>query len=145
MTESSSEAGTSADETSTDESTATKSPARKRTTKKGTAKKGATKKSPPRKASARTEPPRPKRMNGARVANEAARQLLELTGKEFEGIIGLARTDDGWKVEVEVLELRRIPNTTDVLASYEVTVDSDGELEGYERLHRYVRGSAGDD
>ncbi len=42
-----------------------------------------------------------------------------------------------------MLELRRIPNTTDVLAIYEVTVDSDGDLEGYRRLHRYVRGRPG--
>jgi hypothetical protein len=44
-------------------------------------------------------------------------------------------------VQVEVLELRRVPNTTDVLAVYEVSVDRDGDLEGYTRLHRYVRGT----
>jgi len=138
MTETSSEAGNA------DEGTATKSAARKRAPRKSTAKKGAAKKSSPRKASARTEPAR-KKMTGARVAEEAARQLLDLTGKDPEGIIGLERTDDGWKVVVEVLELRRIPNTTDVLATYEVTVDDDGDLEGYKRLHRYVRGTPGDD
>ena len=143
MTETSSEAGASADETSADEGTATKGPARKRAPRKTTAKKGAAKKAAPRKASARTEPA-PKKMTGARVAGEAARQLLQLTGKEPEGIIGLERTDDGWKVVVEVLELRRIPNTTDVLATFEVTVDNDGDLEGYKRLHRYVRGTPGD-
>ncbi len=117
----------------------------KSTTKKAAAKKAPAKQGSARRASARTEPARPKRMTGARVAEEAARQLLELTGKEAEGITGLERTEDGWRVTVEVLELRRIPNTTDVLASYEVTVDSDGELEGYKRLHRYVRGTPGDD
>jgi len=137
-TESSTENENAAEE-SADEGTAKKAPARKRTTKKSTARKSA-----PRKASARTEPARPRRMTGTRVAGEAARQLLELTGKQAEGVIGLERTEDGWKVEIEVLELSRIPNTTDVLASYEVTVDSDGELEGYKRLHRYVRGTPGD-
>ena len=137
-TESSTENENAAEE-SADEGTAKKAPARKRTTKKSTARKSA-----PRKASARTEPARPRRMTGTRVAGEAARQLLELTGKQAEGVIGLERTEDGWKVEIEVLELSRIPNTTDVLASYEVTVDSDGELEGYKRLHRYVRGTPGE-
>lgn len=137
-TESSTENQNAAEE-SADEGTAKKAPARKRTTKKSTARKSA-----PRKASARTEPARPRRMTGTRVAGEAARQLLELTGKQAEGVIGLERTEDGWKVEIEVLELSRIPNTTDVLASYEVTVDSDGELEGYKRLHRYVRGTPGE-
>ena len=134
MSESSSEA-----EQSTDEGTAKKASARKRTTKKSPAKKAA-----PRKASARTEPARPKKMTGPRVAGEAVRQLLELTGKGAEGVIGLERTEDGWSVKIEVLELRRIPNTTDVLAIYEVTMDGDGELEGYRRLQRYVRGTPGE-
>jgi hypothetical protein len=82
------------------------------------------------------------RMKAAQIAEAAGRQLAELAGKEVEGVTGLERTDDGWTVHVEVLELRRIPNTTDVLASYEVTLDSDGDLEGYRRRDRYVRGSA---
>jgi hypothetical protein len=84
----------------------------------------------------------PRRPTAASVAENAARQLRELAGKEVEGVIGLERTDEGWKVQLDVLELRRVPNTTDVLASYEVLVDSDGELEGYRRVHRYVRGTA---
>ena len=31
-------------------------------------------------------------------------------------------------MQVEVLEVRRIPDTTDVLALYEVEVDTDGDL-----------------
>ena len=86
----------------------------------------------------------PKRAGATRVAAEAARQLLELTGKSAEGVTGLERTDDGWKVQVEVVEVRRIPDTTDVLALYEVTVSPDGELEGYRRLRRYTRGVPGE-
>ena len=138
MSESSSET-----EQSTNEGTAAKAPARKRAPRKA-GQKSPAKKSTPRKASARTEPARPKRMSGSRVAGAAVRQLLELTGKGAEGVIGLERTEDGWTVKIEVLELRRIPNTTDVLAIYEVTVDSDGELEGYRRLQRYVRGTPGE-
>ncbi|HSU75346.1 MAG TPA: gas vesicle protein GvpO [Terrabacter sp.] len=142
MSESSSETEQTSDEG------ATKAPAKKRAPRKSTPRKSTAKKSTtkanPRKASARTEPSRPKRMSGSRVAAEAVRQLLELTGKGAEGVIGLERTEDGWTVQIEVLELRRIPNTTDVLAAYEVTVDSDGELEGYRRLRRYVRGTPGD-
>jgi hypothetical protein len=79
------------------------------------------------------------------AAREAAQQLLALTGRDVEGVTGLERTDDGWRVEVEVVEVRRIPDTTDMLALYELTVDEDGELEGYRRLRRYTRGSAGDE
>ena len=66
-------------------------------------------------------------------------------GKTAEGISGLQRTDDGWNVQVEVLELSRVPNTTDVLASYEVEVDGEGELMGYRRVRRYVRGTPGEE
>ena len=114
--------------------------------KKTSAKKTSAKKTPaPRKrASApRAEADRPP--NPGRIAAEAARQLVELTGKEAEGVVGLDRSDDGWKVEVEVLEVSRIPNTTDVLAMYEVEVDGKGSLRGYRRVRRYVRGVPGED
>ena len=83
--------------------------------------------------------------SATRIATAAAQQLLELTGKESEGVVAISKDGDSWMVEVEVLELRRIPNTTDVLASYEVTVDTSGDLVGYKRLRRYTRGSAGDE
>lgn len=82
------------------------------------------------------------RMNGRRAAGLAATYLSEMTGKEFEGVVGIRKSGDDWSVEVEVLEMRRIPSTTDVLAVYEVTVDGSGELVGYERKARYVRGDA---
>jgi hypothetical protein len=114
--------------------------------KSTSAKKTSAKKSPaPRKkASApRAEADRPP--NAGRIAAEALRQLIELTGKDAEGVVGLDRSDDGWTVEVEVLEVSRIPNTTDVLALYEVQVDGRGSLQGYRRVRRYVRGAAGED
>ncbi len=77
------------------------------------------------------------------MAERAAEQLLDLTGKDPEGVTGLERTEDGWTVLVDVVELRRVPNTTDVLATYEVEVDTSGDLEGYRRVRRFVRGSAG--
>jgi hypothetical protein len=114
--------------------------------KSTSAKKTSAKKSPaPRKkASApRAEADRPP--SAGRIAAEALRQLIELTGKDAEGVVGLERSDDGWTVEVEVLEVSRIPNTTDVLALYEVEVDGRGSLQGYRRVRRYVRGAAGED
>jgi hypothetical protein len=79
------------------------------------------------------------------VAALAARQLRLLTGRDVEGAAGLERADDGWRVLLEVLEVARVPRSTDVLGLYEVTVDADGDVVGYERLRRFVRGQAGDD
>jgi hypothetical protein len=47
-----------------------------------------------------------------------------------------------WLVTVEVCELERVPNTTDVLASYIVQLDDNGGLLGYKRERRYLRGEA---
>jgi hypothetical protein len=58
-------------------------------------------------------------------------------------VLSLRKDEDGWKVTVEVVELRRIPSSTDLLGCYVVTLDDDGELVGYERTRRYQRGQAG--
>jgi hypothetical protein len=80
-----------------------------------------------------------------RVAAVALEQLAALTGRPSEGVVGIERDEDEWVVEIEVLELRRIPNTTDVLARYRVTADDSGEVTGYHRMQRYVRGAAGEE
>lgn len=98
-----------------------------------------------RSSSSRSNGQRRPKVSGPKVAGRAAQELLQLTGKDIEGIVGLERVDGAWKVEVEVLEVRRIPDTTDVLALYEVDADADGSLIGYRRLRRYGRGSPGQD
>ena len=117
----------------------------KKATSEGSEADGPPKKRAPAKRSAAPRASAPKRPTAIKVAQSAARQLLELTGREAEGVTGLERTDDGWKVIVEVVEVRRIPDTTDVLALYEVAVDEDGDLESYRRLRRYTRGVPGED
>ena len=80
----------------------------------------------------------------ASIARRATVELSELVGREPEGVVALDRTDDGWRVCVEMLELRRVPDTADLLAEYEVDVDEDGELVGYRRTRRYARGQGKD-
>ncbi|URM92449.1 gas vesicle protein [Streptomyces sp. MRC013] len=72
----------------------------------------------------------------------ACEQLAQLTGREPESVSSFHRTDDGWRLTVEVVELSRIPDTTSLLASYEVELDQDGGLTGYRRVRRYERGRA---
>jgi len=68
-------------------------------------------------------------------------QLEMLTNREAEGIVAIRTNDDGgWTVVVEVVESRHVPSTSDLLAEYEVILDSGGELESYSRGSRYVRG-----
>ncbi|MFE4055999.1 gas vesicle protein GvpO [Streptomyces sp. NPDC059096] len=78
----------------------------------------------------------------ARAAHAARDQLGHLISHRTEGVSGVRRTDDGWRVLVDVLELARIPDTTSLLASYEVLIDRDGELLEYRRVRRFRRGAA---
>jgi hypothetical protein len=72
----------------------------------------------------------------------AREQLTELMGRPVEAVLGLEPDDDGWVVTVQVVELARIPNSTDVLGEYAVTLDNDGDVTGYRRMRRYHRSQA---
>jgi len=86
--------------------------------------------------------PRPK---AAEVARQTAQDLADLIRKDPGLVTQVERTDEGWSVHVEVVELRRIPDTMDLMALYEVTVDDHGGLEGYRRIRRFVRGVPGEE
>ena len=72
-------------------------------------------------------------------------QLEDLTGRPTESVSALRRTDDGWEMRVEVVELERIPPTMNVIGSYDVELDAEGTLVGYERVRRYHRGQVDED
>ncbi|HZX05778.1 gas vesicle protein [Kribbella sp.] len=111
-----------------------KAPARKAPAKKAATKKAATK----RPAADR---PAPKRAPIRDVVLRSAGELADLIGQQPEGVVAVEQDGDGaWKVQVEVVESHRIPETTDILAVYELVADSNGELLSYRRLNRYVRG-----
>jgi hypothetical protein len=75
----------------------------------------------------------------------AREQVADVTGQAVETVSGLHRDSEGtWIVNVEVLELERVPNTMDLLASYEVTLNDDGDLLGFERRRRYHRAAVED-
>jgi hypothetical protein len=82
------------------------------------------------------------RLSAAELGQAALTTVQELTGYEPEAVTGLEWDGDAWQVTVDVLELARIPNTTDVLASYVVQLDEGGTLRGLRRTNRFVRGHA---
>jgi len=75
----------------------------------------------------------------AQLGQRALDELEALVGCPAEGVTAINRVDGGWTAMVDVLELERVPETTDVLASYEVTFDSDGQVTGYRRTGRFLR------
>ncbi|WP_191872272.1 gas vesicle protein GvpO [Streptomyces filipinensis] len=76
------------------------------------------------------------------VLRQARSQLAELTGLAPESVTSFEQTEDGWVLEVEVLELARVPDTMSLMAGYQVDIDQDGQLTGYRRVRRYERGRA---
>jgi hypothetical protein len=70
----------------------------------------------------------------------AREEVADVTGSTVETVSGFHRDkDNGWVVTVEVLELERVPNTMDLLATYNVSLSEDGEVLGFERSRRYHR------
>ncbi|GAA2915449.1 MULTISPECIES: gas vesicle protein GvpO [Streptomyces] len=80
------------------------------------------------------------RPNPMEVLRQARGQLEELTGMTAESVSSFEQTEHGWTLEVEVLELERVPDTMSLLASYQVELDGQGQLTGYRRVRRYERG-----
>jgi len=79
------------------------------------------------------------------LVQEARRHVSELTGLRAETVTSLNRAgDDRWVVTVEMLELERVPNTMDVLGTFEITLSQDGELLGFRRVGHRRRSSTED-
>ncbi|KUM69490.1 gas vesicle protein [Streptomyces curacoi] len=94
----------------------------------------------PRKAHpSERQTPAGSRVSATDALRSAIEQLSELLGRAPESVSSLRPTDQGWEAEVEVVELERIPETTSVMASYQVVLDPEGKLLAYERGRRYTR------
>jgi hypothetical protein len=72
------------------------------------------------------------------TVQRARRQLSALLERPVESVSAFERT----LVTLEAVEVSRIPESTDVLASYEVELDDDRNLRRYARVRRYIRSQA---
>lgn len=80
-----------------------------------------------------------RRVTAATAARKAKEQIQELVGFTAEQVTGVSRLDQGWLVTVEVLELRRIPETMDLLGVYDVELSRRGDVVGWRRTGRHHR------
>lgn len=86
------------------------------------------------------------KMSAREAIERVRRELPQLLGHPVDAVLGLEPDDGkGWNVTVQVVELSRIPHSTDVLGAYQVTLDKDGELQAYKRRRRYYRNQADED
>lgn len=79
------------------------------------------------------------RLSNSEAIQKTRAQLEEMIGRPVETVLGLRRGPEGWVITVQVVELQRIPASTDVLGSYEVEVDADASVVSYRRIKRYYR------
>lgn len=79
-------------------------------------------------------------MTGPEIAQRAKEQLAELTGLKPDTVSALSKDEEGWHVTVDIIEMKYVPDTRDVLATYEALLDDEGNLLSYQRTKRYHRG-----
>jgi Gas vesicle synthesis protein GvpO len=77
-----------------------------------------------------------------RLGEKVLEDITALVGCPAEGVTGVRRDGEGYVVTVEVLEVGRVPQTTDVMATYEVHTDDAGDVMEFSRKRRYLRGQA---
>ncbi len=79
------------------------------------------------------------RLRLADVMATAREEFEHLTGRQVETVSSVRPDESGWTLCLEVVELERIPASTSILGTYDVSVDRDGTVREYERTGRYHR------
>ena len=76
------------------------------------------------------------------LIEKARGELCKLTGLKASSIIGIVNGDNEWRISIEMVEKESIPDQMDILATYEVSIDEEGNLLGFERKSMRKRGDA---
>jgi len=74
------------------------------------------------------------------ICREAPVMIEGLLKKKAECVTGLSKEGDIWKVFVEVLERKAVPDTQDILGTYELKLTGDLDMTGYRRTGMRKRG-----
>jgi hypothetical protein len=76
------------------------------------------------------------------VIEKAKEGLGGLTTLKLNTVVGASKDEErgGWRVMVELLEKASIPDSMDLLGTYEVLLDEEGEIVGFERKGLRKRG-----
>ena len=72
-------------------------------------------------------------MNLREAVSSAIEQLAMLIHLEVDSVVSARRAGDGWHLTVELIERKAVPDTQDLLGTYEISLDSNGELMEYGR------------
>ena len=81
-----------------------------------------------------------KSVNITEICKKAPAIIESIVNKKAEGITSVSKDGEEWKVVIEVLERKAIPDTQDILNIYELKLTGDLELTGYKRIGMRHRG-----
>lgn len=73
-------------------------------------------------------------MTVPKLIEKAREQLAEATGLKLSSTLGASKDDKGWRISVEMIEKKSIPDGMDILATYEARLNSRGELLEFNRM-----------
>lgn len=68
------------------------------------------------------------------LIEKARKQLGEFTGLPLGSTVSARKDERGWRLQVEVVEKKSIPDGQDILATYELTVDKDANVLDFSRI-----------
>jgi len=68
------------------------------------------------------------------MVKKARQQLGELTGLDVASTVSARKDESGWCMQVEVVEKKSLPDSQDILATYELTLDEEGNLLNFTRV-----------
>jgi len=62
------------------------------------------------------------------LVEKATKEIQRITGHDVSTVMGVAKEEKGWKISMELVEKRSIPDQMDILALYEVWLGAEGNL-----------------
>ena len=74
------------------------------------------------------------------LAEQAKEQLAQVTGFKSVAIVGSYKDEEGWHITVDMLEMARIPESTDVIGTYVAVLDENGDLVKFDKKRARLRG-----
>lgn len=78
------------------------------------------------------------------ILTQTKRQMAAITGLSPETVARFDREDEGWCLAIDMVEHRAIPRTNDLLASFEVKLDIEGNVLRWKRTGRFLRSQGGE-
>lgn len=69
----------------------------------------------------------------AELTTKVRKDLGKITGLDPSSVVNTARDDTGWRVSIEMVEKHSIPDSMDLLATYEVLLDEEGNILEFSR------------